>query len=73
MEISSAGDYSGSNSLKDDTATSVIEGLTCSGEHYSEAIDCLRSHYDRPRPIHQTHVRRITEIPTLKDGTGREL
>ena len=51
------------NSLKDGPAKGVIEGLSRSGEHYNEAIECLRSHSDRPRLIHQMHVKRIMEIP----------
>ena len=61
------------NALKDGTAKHVIEGLSRSGEYYAEAIDCLKSRYDRPRLIHQTHVRMILEAPALKDGTGKEL
>ena len=61
------------HALKDGTAKSVIEGLSRSGEHYEEAISCLKLRYDRPRLIHQAHVRKILEIPSLKDGSGREL
>ncbi len=61
------------HSLKDGSAKSVIEGLSRSGEQYNEAIESLKSRYNRPRLIHQTHVRKIYEIPSLKDGTGREL
>ena len=39
-------------SLKDGTAKSVIEGLSRSGERYTEAIDCLKAQYNRPRLIH---------------------
>ena len=51
----------------------MIEGLSRSGEHYTEAVKCLTSRYDRPRLIHQTHVKMILEAPSLKEGTGREL
>ena len=51
----------------------VNEGLSQSGEHYVEAIECLKSRYDRPHLIHQTHVRLILEAPPLKEGTGKEL
>lgn len=51
-------------SLKDGSAT--IEGLSCSGEYYTEAIECLKTRYDRPRLIHQTHVRKILDAPSLK-------
>lgn len=59
--------------LKDGTAKSAIEGLSRSGEHYMEAVDYLQDRFDRPRLIHQTHVREIMEAPRLKDGSGREL
>ena len=39
----------------------------------NEAIECLKSRYDRPRLIHQTHVRAILDAPPLKDGSGKEL
>lgn len=61
------------HALKAGSAKSVIEGLSRSGEQYEEAITCLKSRYDRPRLIHQAHVRKILEIPNLKDGSGREL
>ena len=61
------------NALKDHSAKHTIEGLTKSGEHYNEAVQCLKTRYDRPRIVHQTHVRRIVEAPSLKDGTGKEL
>ena len=61
------------HALKDGSARSVIEGLSRSGEHYVEAVECLQSHYDRPRLIHQSHVRKITEINPLKEGSRKEL
>ena len=61
------------NALKDGSAKNTIEGLSCSGEHYSEAVKCLKSRYDRPRLIHQTHVKMILEAPPLRDGNGKEL
>ena len=61
------------SSLKDGSAKNVIEGLSHSGTQYNEAVECLRSRYDRPRLIHQTHVKRIVEIPAIKEGSGREL
>ena len=60
-------------SLKDGTAKGVIEGLSKSGEHYEEAIKSLKARYDRPRLIHQTHVRMILEAASLKECTGKEL
>ena len=61
------------HSLKDDSAKNVIEGLSRSGEYYAEAIESLKTRYDRPRLIHQTHVRMIVEATALKDGTEKEL
>ena len=60
------------HALKDGTAKRVIEGLSRSGEHYAEAIESLKSQYDRRRLIHQTHVHMIIEAPSLKDGSGKE-
>ena len=61
------------HSLNDGTAKSLIEGLSRSGECYQEAIECLKSRYNRPRLTHQTHVRKIVDCPPLKDGNGKEL
>ena len=61
------------HSLKDSVAKHAIEGLSHSGDYYIEAIESLQSRYDRPRVIHQTHVKMIAEAPVLKDGSGREL
>ena len=60
-------------SLRDGPAKHSIEGLSQSGECYPEAIECLKSRYNRPRLIHQTHVHMILEAPPLKSGDGREL
>ena len=60
-------------SLKNGSAKSAIEGLSRSGEYYAEAIECLKSRYDRLRSIHQTHVRAILESPPLKESSGKEL
>ena len=38
-----------------------------------EAIDCLKTRYDRPHLRHQAHVCVIFNTPTLKDGSGKEL
>ena len=59
--------------LKDSIAKRSIEGLSQSGDCYAEAVDSLKSRYDRPRLIHQTHVRTILEAPTLKTGEGKEI
>ena len=48
-------------SLKGGTAKGAIEGLSHSGEYYTEAIECLQSRYNRPRLIHKTHVCMILE------------
>ena len=61
------------HALKDGSAKHVIEGLSRSGEHYAEAVKCLTSRYNRPRLIHQTHVKMVLETPPLKEGSGREL
>jgi hypothetical protein len=61
------------SALKDGTAKGVIEGLSRSGEFYSEAIESLHARYDRPRLLHQTHVRMIMDAPALKDGNGKEV
>ncbi len=59
--------------MKDGSAKGVIEGLSHSGEQYAEAVECLQVRYDRPRLIHQAHVRKIIEVPALKEGSGKEL
>jgi hypothetical protein len=61
------------NAVKDGSAKHVVEGLSRTGEHYKEAVDTLRKHYDRPRLIHQAHVRAILCAPALKTGSGKEL
>ena len=54
-------------------AKKVIQGLAHSAGTYQEAVKCLQQRFDRPRFIHQKHVKTIVEIPTVKAGTGREL
>ena len=61
------------SSIKDSPAKSIIDGLSQSGDNYIEAIETLKARYDRPRLVHQAHVRSIVEAPGLKDGNGREL
>ena len=61
------------HAVQDGSARHVVEGLSGSGDHYAEAVDCLRKRYDRPRLIHQAHVRAIMDAPPVKDGSGREL
>ena len=59
--------------LKGGSAKGTTEGLTWSGDNYKEAIECLKACYNRPRLIHQTHVKTILEAPSLKDGTEKQL
>ena len=59
--------------MKGGSARGTIEGLSRSGDNYKEAIECLKARYDRPRLIHQAHVKAVLEAVPLKDGTGREL
>ena len=59
--------------LQNGSARQVIEGLSGTGNNYTEAIDCLRKRYDKPRLLHHAHVRAIIDTPNLKDGNGREL
>ena len=61
------------NSLEGGSARSVIQGLSGTGENYSKALECLKSRYDRPRLIHQSHVKAILETPSLRDGSRKEL
>ena len=60
-------------SLKEGPGKRVIEGLSQSGVNYAEAVESLKSHFDRPHLVHQTHVRMILEVPPLRDGNGKEL
>ena len=59
--------------MKGGPARHVIEGLSRTAGSYAEAIECLKERYDRPRLIHQAHVRAILEAPSLKSGSGFEL
>ena len=61
------------HALKDGSAKSIIEGLSATGDQYPEAIASLKARYDRPILLHQTHVRKIYELPNVKEGTGKEL
>ena len=61
------------DALKDGSAKLVIQGLSQTAGNYAEAIKCLQERYDRPRLIHQAHVRAILEAPPLKDGSAKEL
>ena len=59
--------------IKDGPARHVIEGLSQTAKNYVEAIECLQERYDRLQLIHQANVRAIINVPSLKDGNGREL
>ena len=61
------------HALKEGSAKQTIEGLSRSGNQYDEAVECLKDRFNRPRLIHQAHVRMIIDAPSLKDGTGKEL
>lgn len=59
--------------LKVGTAKHLIEGLSDVGDCYAEAIECLKARFDRPRLIHQAHVKAIVEAPVVREGSGKEL
>ena len=59
--------------IKDGSAKNAIEGLSHSGDNYNEAIESLRSWYDRPCLIQRTHVQLIVDAPPLKEESGKEL
>ena len=61
------------HAVKDGSAKYAVEGLSNSGDQYSEAVDCLKEQYNRPHLIHQAHIRAILEAPAFKCGSGREL
>ena len=58
--------------IKNGLAKGAIKGLSHSGDQYHEAIDCLKSRYNRPHLI-RAHVRAIMDALPLKDGSGKEL
>ena len=61
------------HALKDGSAMNAIEGLSHSGDNYSEAVKCLKTWYDRPRLIHRAHIQKIVDTPSSKEGNGKEL
>ena len=61
------------HAVKNGSAAGVIQGLSQSGEQYTEAVECLRQRYDRPRLVHQMHVRKIMDIPRMREGSGKEI
>ena len=36
-------------------------------------MECLIARFDRPRLLHQTHIRMLLDAPPVRDGSGREL
>ena len=61
------------DAVKGGHARHVIEGLSKTAGRYTEAVECLKERYDRPRLIHQAHVCAILEVLSLKNGSGSEL
>jgi hypothetical protein len=59
--------------LGESSAKHAVEGLCRSSDSYSEAIECLKARYDKPRLVHQAHVKHIVDAPPLKEGSGKEL
>ena len=59
--------------LKDGPARFVIQGLTRTSESYEEAIKCLKMRYDRPRFVHEEHIRCIVEAVPVKNGSDKEI
>ena len=60
------------HSLKDGSAKHIIQGFCQSDEQYSEAVECLIARFDRPRLLHQTHVKMLVETPSIHEGNGRD-
>ena len=61
------------DALKDSPAKTTVLGLTQTSDSYCEAIKCLQERYDRPRVVHQAHVRKIQEAYPMKSDSGQEL
>ena len=61
------------HAIKDGSARSAIEGMSHSGDNYEEAVEWLKSRYNRPRLIQRTHVQLVVNTPPLKEGSGKEL
>ena len=59
--------------LKHGSARNMVEGLSRTGEQYDEAIECLENRYNKPRLIHQAHVKEIIEVPSLRDNSAKEI
>ena len=59
--------------LKDGPAECFIQRVAQMTGTYDEAIVCLLNQYDRPHLIHQAHIHAILDVPSLKEGTAKEL
>ena len=57
--------------IKGGSAKNAIEGLSQSGDNYLEAVDTLKSRYNRPRLTHRAHVRLIVDAPPSEMGVVR--
>ena len=42
-------------------------------KNYEEAVKFLRKNYNKPRIVHQSHVKALVEAPIIRTGSGREL
>ena len=52
----------------------VVEGLSSSGDDYTEAADCLQKRYEWPRLIYQVHVQANSrELQHLHDTANQHL
>ena len=60
------------HSLKDGSGKSIIEGLPGSGDQYPEAIASQQTQFDRPRLLHQTHMKRMI-VSKIREGSGKEI
>ena len=61
------------NAVEAGPAKQVTRGLSHSAESYYQAVECLEQRYDKPRFVHQSHVRTLVEAPLIKSGNAKEL
>ena len=61
------------DTLKDSPADHIVQGLAQMVGTYDETTKCLLNRSDRLHLIHQAHVRAIMEVPSLKEGNGKEI
>ena len=47
--------------------------MACAAGTSEQAIECLWKKYNKPRFIHQNHVRAIVEACVVKSGNAKEL